>query len=113
MTMRKFFYSISVLLFLCLISVGYYRSYGLAEKKQQKKKETAYVAVQEDSGYGKYYLKELDGFVIVYREDKKSVFETTGIVVETLPDSLREEIQEGKYVKSEKELYSFLENYSS
>lgn len=111
--MRKFFYGISVLLFLCLISAGYYKSYGLTEKKQQEKKDTAYVAVQEDSGYGKYYLKELDGLVIVYREDKKTVFETTGIVVKTLPDSLQKKIRKGMYVKTEKELYSFLENYSS
>lgn len=111
--MRKFFYSISVLLFLCLISAGYYRSYGLSEKKQQEKKDTAYVSAQEDTGYGKYYLKELDGLVTVYLEDKKTVFETTGIEVKTLPDSLQKEIKDGKYVKTEKELYSFLENYSS
>ena len=111
--MRKFFYSISVFLFLCLISAGYYRNYGFSEKKQQEKNDTAYVSAQEDNGYGKYYLKELDGLVIVCQQDKKTVFETTGIEVETLPDSLQKEIKAGKYIKTDKELYGFLENYSS
>lgn len=122
MQMRKFFYSISVLLFLCIVSMAYYGTYGLAEKRnteseqqEQTMEETdaALVSSQEEGGYGKYYLKESDGFVIVYKEDKQTVFETTGISLDTLPDSLQEEIKAGKYVKSEKELYSFLENYSS
>lgn len=120
--MRKFFYSISVLLFLCIVSMAYYGTYGLAEKRnteseqqEQTMEETdaALVSSQEEGGYGKYYMKESDGFVIVYKEDKQTVFETTGISLDTLPDSLQEEIKAGKYVKSEKELYSFLENYSS
>lgn len=111
--MRKFFYSISVLLFLCLISAGYYRNYEFSEEKQQEKKDTTYVSAQGDSRYGKYYLKELDGLVLVCHEDKKTVYETTGIEIRTLPDSLQREIKAGKYIKSDKELYGFLENYSS
>lgn len=30
-----------------------------------------------------------------------------------LPDALKTEIQNGKYIRTEKELYDFLENYSS
>ena len=120
--MRKFFYGISVFLFLCVLSLGYYRTYQMAEggrtaaespigPEEQEKTQT--VSSQEESGYGKYYLKDLDCLVVVYRSDKKTVFETTGIALRSLPEKLSREIQEGKYIKSEKELYSFLENYST
>ena len=51
--------------------------------------------------------------VSVYHGDRTTLYETTGISVDILPANLQEEIRAGKYVKSELELYSFLENYSS
>lgn len=121
--MRKFFYSISIFIFLCLVSFAYYSTYGLSEKYEElsPKEEQEEIIVPglqivsnvEEVGYGKYYLKEKEGYVVVYREDKTTIFETTGIALSSLPEVLQAEIQEGKYVKTEKELYSFLENYSS
>lgn len=60
-----------------------------------------------------YYLKELNGRVMVYREDKSTLFEPTQISVSSLPEKLKKEITQGKYLPSEEALYSFLENYSS
>ena len=60
-----------------------------------------------------YYLKENQGCVSVYLDDGKTLYENTSIRMETLPESLQSEIREGKRICTEKELYDFLENYSS
>ena len=61
----------------------------------------------------KFYLYEENGCITVYYIDKKTVFEYTNILVDVLPDDIREQIARGKYVKDEDALYSFLETYSS
>lgn len=63
---------------------------------------------KQESGF---YLKEEGGWVVVYR--KGTLYDYTSIPVASLPTSLQEEVRSGKYMTSEKELYGFLENYSS
>lgn len=60
-----------------------------------------------------FYLKELHGFVAVYLEDEKTVYELTDIALSELPEEMQKEICTGKVVASTEELYGFLENYSS
>lgn len=60
-----------------------------------------------------YYLREQEGFVIVYMFDNSTIFLETDILVTSLSDVLQSELEEGKYIKTTNELYSFLENYSS
>ena len=60
-----------------------------------------------------YYLVEEDGRVTIYRIEGTTLFEYTGISVDSLPEALQTEISQGKRVSGEKELYDFLENYSS
>ncbi|MDO4275964.1 MAG: hypothetical protein Q4D16_20030 [Eubacteriales bacterium] len=148
--MRKFFYSISVFVFLCVLSLGYYGTYKAADAQRRNSRteeiqdyqeaklentaengdgdiikktgtqeiissqpETSEAASAQEGGYGLYYLKEKDGCVAVYESDKTTLFEPTNIPVSMLPDTLKQEICRGKYLKSQAELYSFLENYSS
>ncbi len=66
-------------------------------------------ALKEDC----YYLMEVNGYVVVYLSDKKTPYEYTDIRYDDLPDSLREEIRNGKYMEGIEELYGFLENYTS
>ena len=54
-----------------------------------------------------------DHFIVVYEEDRSTIYMNTDILLDLLPDSLQREIMEGKYVASEEELYLFLESYSS
>lgn len=61
----------------------------------------------------KYYLTEEDGCVIVYYIDKKTVFEYTNILVNSLPEELQRQLRKGKYITDIDSLYDFLENYSS
>jgi len=51
--------------------------------------------------------------VVVYYADAETVYATTDIKYEYLPERLQTEIQQGKQISTEKELYNFLENYSS
>ena len=60
-----------------------------------------------------YVLLAEDGFVAVYQADRETLYATTGILLENLPDNLQQEIQDGKIISSEEQLYNFLENYSS
>lgn len=60
-----------------------------------------------------FYLMVADHFIVVYHEDRSTLYMNTDILLDYLPDSLQREIMEGKYVASEEELYLFLESYSS
>ena len=66
-------------------------------------------ALKEDC----YYLMEVNGYVVVYLSDKKTPYEYTDIKCDGLPSEMQEEIRNGKYMEDAKELYGFLENYSS
>ena len=66
-------------------------------------------ALKEDC----YYLMEVNGYVVVYLSDKKTPYEYTDIKCDGLPSEMQEEIRNGKYMVDAKELYGFLENYSS
>lgn len=59
----------------------------------------------------KYCLKEQDGAVYVYLGDGVTLYETTSIRTGQLPETMRQEVSDGKYLLNEEELYSFLENY--
>ena len=60
-----------------------------------------------------YLLLAEDGYVAVYHADGKTFFSSTDILLIKLPEDLQAEIQEGKYITSEEQLYNFLESYSS
>ena len=60
-----------------------------------------------------YYIKGTDGYVTVYLADGETVYEYTSIPMNELPESIQEELKDGKKVYSIRQVYGFLENYSS
>lgn len=78
------------------------------EKKVQDVKESLNVVEPYE-----YILLEEKGYVAVYHTDRKTLYASTDILVSELPEELQKEIEEGKYISSEEQLYNFLENYSS
>lgn len=66
-----------------------------------------------DEDFHKYFVKFSRGIVTVFYSDKETVYEYTEINLRDLPLTLRSEVISGKRIKDEKELYDFLENYSS
>lgn len=61
----------------------------------------------------RYYLIAVDGEVVAYYGDKKTVYEYTGIETKALSKKERQALKKGIEVKDEDQLYNILENYSS
>lgn len=60
-----------------------------------------------------FYLVNEKNYVVVYSDDLKTVYMSTNILLDSLPDDLKQEIIQNKYIATEEELYNFLESYSS
>lgn len=65
---------------------------------------------EEEQGY---FIGIKDNVVIVYLKDRSQVYEYTNIELWTLPIELQYDLVEGIYVENEKELFDFLQTYSS
>ncbi len=119
----------TVFFMVSLLGIGYQMSYQYvvdrhaaqvkAEQDQEReqipeapKEElvTTRGTAQKNEGY---YLCALQGYVVVYLGDHETIYEMTEIPLDTLPDNVRSEVESGKYVETARELYGFLENYSS
>ena len=113
---------IAVLMITCAYQFTFQKAKERAQAEQkteeEERKETGAeeesvtadgAALKEDC----YYLMEVNGYIVVYFSDKKTPYEYTDIHYDELPELLRQEIRNGKYIESTAELYGFLENYSS
>lgn len=103
-------------LFILIFVLIYFISYG-AYQEYNNQKYTAYeknVSNNELTNLENgYYLFEVNGYIVVYKNDKKTPYEYTDIKFDDLPHLLKQEIKNGKYIKNEEDLYGFLENYTS
>ena len=69
-----------------------------------------YKFVQPSSSF---YLAVYDNKVVVYLEDRETIYIETEILLDSLPPHLQESIIGMMWVENEEKLYDFLENYSS
>ncbi len=60
-----------------------------------------------------FYLAVKNNEIVVYLEDMKTEYINTGILLDTLPEDLQQEIMQMMWVENEESLYDFLEAYSS
>lgn len=67
----------------------------------------------EEEKKGNYYVAVFDHQVVVFEADKTTIFMRTGIQMEDLPEEIQRKIITGLTLKTEEELYTFLESYSS
>lgn len=107
---------IATVVCLSALTVAYQMSYRHArmELKQETKEKHPSIATEGEAFQPDvYYLQELNGFIVVYKSDKKTVFEYTNIRMEELPIDLAKEVKVGKRLLSLEAVYGFLENYSS
>lgn len=107
---------------LLLISGAYQMSYRAALERAEEEMTVQAEEEQEQESIATegeatkdycYYLMEKNGYVVVYLEDKETVYEYTSIEIVDLPITLQNEVKNGKYIENIEELYGFLENYSS
>lgn len=67
---------------------------------------------ENDNQYN-YYMVLEDGYIVVYKQDKTTVFLETGISKDELDESDRSQLLQGVGVKNISELYRCLEGYTS
>lgn len=119
----------TVFFMVSLLGIGYQMSYqyvvdrheAQVKAEQEQEREQIPEAPEEELVTTKgtaqknegYYLCALQGYVVVYLGDHETIYEMTEIQLDTLPDNVRSEVESGKYVETARELYGFLENYSS
>lgn len=60
-----------------------------------------------------FYLAVLNNEVVVYLEDRQTIYINTGIPLENLPEEVQLTIMQMQFVEDEESLYHFLETYSS
>lgn len=60
-----------------------------------------------------FYLVAINDLIVVYKEDRETVYQYTNIRLSQLPERLQQEIIGVMYIADEESLYDFLENYTS
>ena len=105
----------AIIILLVVLSLGYRKQYEYTEEQVRiSEEEKKTLSVQGSAKKEEiYYLKSLHGYVVVYLEDGKTIFEYTDIQMSELPENMRKEIEQGKRITGLEKLYGFLENYSS
>ena len=90
---------------LMLVSGAYQISYhAVEERAREEKAQTVKIQKQEESVAAEgeamknycYYLLEKNGYVVVYLSDRETIYEYTSIDVETHPDTVQNEVKNGK-----------------
>lgn len=114
---KKYSISFFVAIILCLVmlSFAYQMSYN-HQKEKVNSKQNDQISVPTEGNAAKaevYYLKDLNGFVAVYKNDKKTIYEYTDIRIDELPEEIASEVYGWKEIETAESLYGFLENYSS
>ena len=67
----------------------------------------------DPSNQYEFLLVDHNDYVAVYQLPEREIYEYTDVIMEVLPEDVQKEVQHGKYIKNEEELYNFLENYTS
>ena len=60
-----------------------------------------------------FYIGVEQNHIVVYLDDKETIYLTTDILLENRSESLQSQIINYMYIEGEEELYHFLESYSS
>lgn len=97
-----------------IVLIGlFFLAYRISYNKALDKRETEENQMVQNELEICYYIKEADGYVIVYESDQKTPYEYTSILVEDLPVNVQEQLKDGIKFTSLTQVYGFLENYSS
>ena len=61
----------------------------------------------------RYVIGEADGYLVVYMADESTVYLETNIRLSHLDDAMQDAVKSHIYIRDDRELYDFLESYSS
>lgn len=110
---------VSLAILMVALSGAYQMGYNKVKQEYEAKQEEREQNIETVTTDGQasaeelYYICEKNGYVVVYRQDRQTLYEYTDILVESLPLEIQKELKEGKAVEGLKGVYGFLENYSS
>lgn len=102
----------AIMVLVCAFQCSYDKAQKrrLEERNHQEKTDQTKGSVNQEDGY---LVKIQDGYVVIYYPNKQTVFEYTTISYKSLPQDVQEKINTGLYLPNVKQVYGFLENYSS
>ena len=86
--------------------------YQVQKMNVQTTVDTVCIYENIDKKDGSVFMEE-EGEVCVFEYDKKTLYFKTGLHPESLPAEVRYELQEGKFMDNELQVYHFIESYSS
>lgn len=118
----KYKYSISYFILITAIVLAFIYAYAFNYEHQVDNfvmieesipSDEFVISNSEDVISSGYYIREVDGYLVVYLHDDVTVFIETDILLSDLDMSLQMQVMDGKYVETDEELYAILENYSS
>lgn len=75
--------------------------------------ETGKAGIYHEEYPGSYYVQSLEGEIVVYYDDKETVYDYTGINTDSFGENDREKLKKGFFIEDEESLYALLESYSS
>ncbi len=82
------------------------------EQLVQENIENSITISQEYITY-QFYIKDEDGWLVVFRTKTQERYMDTGIETDTLSMEMQEQLEAGIFFQTEVELIDFLESYSS
>ena len=106
-------YGIGFLIVMLALVVMFFLAYRISYKRALDKQEAEERQMVQNELETCYYIKEQDGYVIVYEADQKTPYEYTSILAEDLPEHVKKQLENGIKFTSLTQVYGFLENYSS
>ena len=106
-------YGIGFLIVMFVLVGMFFLAYRISYKRALDKYEAEERQMVQNELEICYYIKETDGYVIVYEADQKTPYEYTSILVEDLPEYVQKQLKNGIKFTSLTQVYGFLENYSS
>ena len=106
-------YGIGFLIAMFVLVGMFFLAYRISYNRALEKHEAEERQMVQNELETCYYIKEADGYVIVYEADQKTPYEYTSILVEDLPDYVQKQLKDGIKFTSLAQVYGFLENYSS
>lgn len=60
-----------------------------------------------------YYVKAVDEALIIYLNDRETIYDYASIDLNEIPEELRDKLLKGMYIETTEDLYEFLQNFSS
>ena len=123
--------TLSICIFCVILFMGFWIVWNILSPKEESKELESEKRVENSSKefkqseipssvetnkevtYYKYMIYQDGERLTVYESDSITVFMETDILVDELPEDMREQLNLGIGICTEEELYDFLESYSS